>query len=246
MVDIHSHILPNLDDGSESMEESMSMAMIAAQSGINHIVASSHGNYYPYTLEEYKAQFTALQKEINARNIPVTLYPAMEIYMDDQAVSLLECRRLLSINNTKYLLTEFPFEENPERVCRQIAMLQSRQCKVVLAHPERYIFMQKDPELAYLLEEKGCVLQVNKGSILGDFGGRCQELALRMLDDGIARVIATDAHDTKYRSPSADRLVEFLDRRYSPLEIRVWLSENPSRILKDRPTIGLNIDRKEE
>ena len=244
MVDIHSHILPSLDDGAESREEALSMAAIASQSGINHIAASSHGNYYPYTINEYKEQIKILQAEIKAKNIPVTLYPGMEIFMDENTISLLESKQLLSINNTNYLLIEFPFEENPEKVCTYIAALQKKQYNIILAHPERYIFMQKDPELAWYLEERGCVLQLNQGSLLGDFGERCKSLAFRMLNDGIVRVIATDAHDTRYRPPSLGRLMNFLKRGYSSVEIRLWLSENPSRILKDCPTIGLNIDKK--
>lgn len=246
MVDIHSHILPSLDDGAESREEALSMAAVAAQSGINHIVASSHGNYYPYTIEEYKEQFQTLQTELKARSIPVTLYPGMEIFMDEQTIPLLEANQLLTINNTNYLLIEFPFEENPEKVCTYIAALQKKRYNIILAHPERYIFMQKNPGLAWYLEEKGCVLQLNQGSLLGDFGEKSRSLAFRMLNDGIVRVIATDAHDTRYRAPSLSSLVEFLKRGYSPVEIRLWLSENPSRILKGRPTIGLNIDKKEE
>lgn len=245
MVDLHSHILPYIDDGAESMEEAVLMADIAAKNGINHILASSHGNYYPYTMEEYKKYFNNLQSEINSRGIPVKLYPGMEIFMDDQAISLLEEGELLTINNTNYLLIEFPFDEKQEKVCRHIANFKKRKYNIVLAHPERYIFIQKDPELAYYLEEKGCILQVNQGSILGEFGEKCRKTALRMMNDGIVKVIATDAHDTRYRSPSVRRLMHFLKENYSPVEIRLWLSENPSRILKGYPAIGL-YDRKEE
>lgn len=232
MVDIHSHILPSIDDGARTLDEALQIASIAANNGINHIVATSHGNYYPYTLDEYRHSFQRLQYAIRERNIPVTLYPGMEIFMDDQAFSLIDEKKLLTINSTNNILVEFPFEEDPDRVCDSIAKLIKKQYNIVLAHPERYIFIQKDLELAYYLEEMGCVLQVNRGSILGEFGERCRNLAIRMMDDGIVNVIATDAHDTKYRPPSIQKLVKFLERRYSPLEIRLWLSENPSRIIK--------------
>lgn len=246
MVDIHSHILPYIDDGAETTEEALTMAEIAARSGINHIVASSHGNYYPYTINEYRIKLEMFQAEIHKKNIPVTLYPGMEIFINDQALHLLEAGQLLSINYTNYLLIEFPFEENPENVCRYIDKLQNKNYNVILAHPERYIFMQKNPELAWYLEETGCVLQVNKGSLLGAFGEKCRVLAKKMLDDGIVRVIGTDAHDTIDRSPDLGRLMRMLKGEYSPVEIRLWLSENPSRILKGYPTIGLNARKEEE
>lgn len=232
MIDIHSHILPFIDDGARTLDEALQMASMAAQSGINHIVATSHGNYYPYTLDEYRESFDRLQCAIRERNIPVTLYPGMEIFMDDQAISLIEEKKLLTINSTNNLLVEFPFEENPNKVCVYIANLAKKQYNIILAHPERYIFIQKNPELAYYLEEIGCIFQVNRGSILGEFGDKCRNLAIRMMDDGIVKVIATDAHDTRYRTPSVQKLVKFLERRYSPVEIRLWLSENPSRIIK--------------
>lgn len=246
MVDIHSHILHGLDDGPEIMEETIAMVGIAAKNEIHHIVASSHGNYYSYDLQEYQHQFERLQQEIRARQIPVTVYPGMEIFVNGQALHLLEAGQLLSINHTNYLLIEFHFEENPENVCRYIDKLRNKNYNIILAHPERYIFMQKNPELAWYLEETGCVLQVNKGSLLGDFGEKCRTLAKAMMDDGIVRVIGTDAHDTVDRSPDLGRLMRMLKGEYSPVEIRLWLSENPSRILKGYPTIGLNARKEEE
>lgn len=118
MVDIHTHILPGLDDGSRSLEESVDMAVIAAENGLNHIVASSHGNCFPYSMEEYWEQFRNLQSELRNRQIPVTLYPGMEIYLDEDAQELLEKQELLSINNTRNLLVEFPMEEESQNICR--------------------------------------------------------------------------------------------------------------------------------
>jgi len=246
MVDIHSHILPYIDDGAETLEEAVAMAELAADSGINHIVTSSHGNYYSYSLDEYNESFNKFQEILKEKKIPVTLYPGMEIFLDEYAIQLIKQNRLLSLNKTNYILVEFPFEESVKNVCNRIAALQSCQYRIILAHPERYIFVQKDPELAYYLEEQGCVLQVNQGSLMGDFGEKCRQLASRMLNDGIVGVIATDAHDTKYRSPSIHRLLDYLYRNYSPAEIRLWLSENPSRILKGYPTAGVKLDIEKE
>jgi len=246
MVDIHTHILPNIDDGAETLEEAVAMAELAADSGINHIVTSSHGNYNNYSLEEYNESFKKLQEILKEKKIPVKLYPGMEIFLDEFAIPLIKQNRLLSLNKTNYILVEFPFEESVKNVCSRIATLQSWQYRIILAHPERYIFVQKDLELVFYLEEQGCLLQVNQGSLLGDFGEKCRRLAVRMLNDGIVGVIATDAHDTKYRSPSIHRLLDYLYKIYSPAEIRLWLSENPSRILKGYPTAGLKLDIEKE
>ena len=118
MVDLHLHILPGLDDGAEDLETAVRMAKMAAHSGVFHMAATSHGNYYDYTLEEYRESFERLQRELVIRQIPVKLYPGMEIFMDENAGDLLECRELLTLNGTKYVLIEFDFEENVEKVCK--------------------------------------------------------------------------------------------------------------------------------
>ncbi|MCI6997573.1 MAG: hypothetical protein MR936_12495 [Eubacterium sp.] len=239
MVDIHAHVLPGLDDGPGNIEISLKMIKMAADNNVNHIVATSHGNYYPYGLDEYWVAFGNLKEELKNYNIPVTVYPGMEIYMDDSAINMIESKKVLSINRSDYILVEFPFDEYEENVKAGIEMLLNRKYRVILAHPERYIFFQRSPGLAYNLEKKGCIMQMNQGSLLGYFGGECNRLALRMLNDGIIHMIATDAHDLKYRSYDLRRLMLWLQKYYQPELIHLWLSENPSRILKGYDIIRL-------
>lgn len=239
MVDIHAHILPGLDDGAVSLSEAVEMARMAAASGIHHMAATSHGNFYGYTLEEYGKSFDNLRKALKEEEIPLKLYPGMEIFLDETAFILLEKGELLSINETDYLLVEFAFDEDPGKVVNRIHRLQRRGNRVILAHPERYIFVQKDPELAYFLAEEGCLLQVNGGSILGDFGKNCNRLSRRFLEDGIAGLIASDSHDPQYRVPSATGICDCLEKYFPPEAVKLWMSENPSRILKGYPSLSL-------
>ena len=116
MVDLHTHILPHLDDGAFDLETSVRMADLAARSGVFHMVATSHGNYYDYTLEEYRENFERLQAELRDREIPVKIYSGMEIFMDEKAADLLDLGELLTLNGTRYVLVEFNFEENVEKV----------------------------------------------------------------------------------------------------------------------------------
>lgn len=232
MVDIHAHIIPGLDDGSENMEESLKMAEIAVSQGIFHMAASSHGNYYPYTLEKYYDNFSRLKNELKKNNIPLKIYPGMEIFMTEEAIRFLKKKELLSLNHTKYFLVEFPFDESTENVLRRLESLKNIGYQIVLAHPERYLFIQKDEELAYYLAEELCILQVNARSVLGDFGESCRRLSCQMLEDGIVSVIATDTHDSVNRPPVVSDTVKLLRRMYPETLLHLWLSENPSRILK--------------
>ena len=97
MVDIHSHILPSLDDGSRSLEESLQMARQAVSSGIRHMAATSHGNFYDYTLEDYRKVLRKTQEAFTTEEIPLKLYPGMEIFLDEDAFFLLEKKKLLSL-----------------------------------------------------------------------------------------------------------------------------------------------------
>lgn len=232
MVDIHSHILPGLDDGAETLEDAVHMAEAAVASEIYHMAATSHGNLYSYTLEDYRKAFGKLQRALAERKIPLKLYSGMEIFLNEDAFNRLNKGELLSLNRTDYLLVEFDFEEWTANVVRWIQKLLNQDYRIVLAHPERYIFLQKDPELAYYLEEQGCVLQLNAGSIAGDFGRNCEELSWQFLRDGIAGAVATDTHDRKYRSPDIRNVVRLLTQELGPVETKLLLSENPSRILK--------------
>lgn len=246
MVDIHSHILPYLDDGAQNMEEAITMAEMAAGSGINHMVTSCHGNYFPYTLEEYWEQFEKFQTILKQRQIPLKLHSGMEIFVDRDVTPLLERKELLTLNGTNYVLVEVPFEDSIGNVQKNIEKVSKKGYNTVLAHPERYHFIQKDPEFAYYLEETGCILQLNQGSLTGDFGAGVRNLALQLLRDGVVSVIATDAHDARYRTPSTRRLLEFLRKNYSEAQVHLWLSENPSRILKGYPVIRAYTDGEEK
>ena len=246
MVDIHSHILPGLDDGARSIEEAVNMARIAVDSGIYHMAATSHGNYYPYSIEQYMDSFGFLQETLAEQGIPLKLYSGMEIFVDDRAIKLLKGRKLLTLNNTDYILIEFDFEERVSNVLRWIHKIQNMGYRIVLAHPERYIFIQNDLELAFFLEETGCVLQVNGGSLLGNFGKDCQYIAGKLMRNGIVGVLATDAHDTRYRFPDLRVLWGFMSHNESSVTAKLLLSENPSRILKGYEVLRREHDKGKE
>ncbi len=237
MVDIHTHILPGLDDGAESMETAISMAAIAAGEGIRHMAASSHGNYYPYTIEDYYHAFSKLQTAIEERGIPLKLYPGMEIFLDDDVLEQVEKGQLLTLNHTNYLLVEFDFDESVRNVIRRLSELWAGGYRVILAHPERYRFIKNDRELVYYLAEQDCVFQINAGSLWGSFGEAARRLSGWLLSEGLVSVVATDAHDAVYRPPAVKDTERRLWDRYPEEQVHLWLSENPGRILKGHPVI---------
>ncbi|MBR3645134.1 MAG: hypothetical protein IKN54_01830 [Lachnospiraceae bacterium] len=239
MVDIHSHILPMLDDGSGSFEETIEMLSIAQHYNVRHIVASSHGNMeqYPYEVERYKEAFKRLQDKIRHRDMRVRIYPGMEIMLGDdtsvaEVISKLKSGQLLTINDTDYVLVEVPFTVSTRYITEHTQPLIDAGYKVILAHPERYHVIKARPERAEELVGSGLILQVNAGSIADVFGRECRQAALQMLDMDMAQIIATDAHDTRRRSHNMNGAMDMLESRYDDDMIHMWLSENPSRVLK--------------
>ena len=161
MIDIHTHILPNIDDGARSIEETFNLIREAKNAGFEAIVLTSHykEGYYETDTKEREVWVNAIYENLRAKNIDVKIYLGNEIYMSDNIIKLLEDEKASTINDTSYVLFELPLDEEPENLYDKIH--QMKQCKIVpiLAHPERYKFVQKDPDLLYELIENGVLIQ---------------------------------------------------------------------------------------
>lgn len=238
MIDIHTHILPNLDDGADSIEESLAMAELAADSGTRGIVASSHGNLGGYTLKDYFQAFMNFRKILKEERIPLEVYPGMEVFMDEHAIERLKKEELLTINNTEYVLVEFSFQEHLWVVNEYLQVLLEEGFIPVVAHLERYDCIQNHPQAAYKWAENGCALQVNKGSLLGAFGSKVKEISRSLLAHNLVHVIASDAHSSESRNPSMGNIYRFLDEMVSERYRDVLLWDNPSRILSGKEILS--------
>ena len=238
MFDLHMHILAGLDDGAESMEESLEMAQMAVRSGILGAAASSHANLYRGAKKSagigaYVTAFNKLKQRLAAEKIPLTLYPAMEIRADRHAAVLLQTGKLLTINQSRYPLVEFYFDCRPGYMSERLDMIRAAGYTPILAHPERYDCIRQNPGILYELHEKGIILQVNKGSILGHFGSGVRHTARWMLMHRLAGLVASDAHNTYSRTPDMEALVQWMEINLGMDSVRILLDENPRAILSD-------------
>lgn len=233
MIDLHTHILPGIDDGSRNLEESLEMCRIAAVGGTRGIVATSHGNLgpKPLTPEDYKNAYRLLKQELVRADIPIRLYSGMEIFMTADVVSGLRAGELLTLNETKYILIEFDFREEPWMAEEYLHMLEEAGYTPVIAHVERYYFIQREPEIIYDWVQRGYVIQVNKGSPLGAFGKKERDIAISLLEHNLVHVIASDAHGTQHRTPNMTNIVRFLGETIGNKYRNLVLNENPARIL---------------
>lgn len=243
MIDIHCHILPGVDDGSTGLDASVEMARMAADSGVTDIIATPHCNLPGKGPKNYRDRAltegcTRLQQTLDRLGIPLRIHPGAEVFCTPELPELLDRGMLQSLNNGRYLLAEFFFDESLSYMDRVLAAIQLRGYTPVLAHPERYDAVQQDPYIIRRWFESGYLIQVNKGSVLGRLGQRAQRCAGWLLERGLVHAAASDAHSPQLRTPHMEQLRELLETEYSPLCARLLLEENPRRILENRPPVG--------
>lgn len=241
MIDIHCHLLPGFDDGAEDLREAQIMAAMAVDSGVDGIVVTPHFRGAADTARQDTAVidrlFETLQQEFAHTDLPLTLYKGAEILCLPETPELAAKGLLPTLAGTRYLLTEFYFDEDFDSINERLAELAADGLVPVVAHPERYGAIQQNPRRLFDWFETGYVLQLNKGSVLGAFGPRVEQTAAFMLDNGIAHLVASDAHGIDRRTPHMTALREHLEEHYDPEYIRILLHRNPRRLVENRPMV---------
>lgn len=241
MVDLHCHILPDMDDGARDSREAIAMAQLALERGTTRLVATPHcqsgGSEQVLAATEY------LRQQLQCLQLPLKLYAGMEIFATEATARLLQEGKLLTLNGSRYPLVEFDFEGDEQRPGKLLAQLTEAGYRPVVAHPERYSYIQQNPRLLNDWVDMGCLLQLNKGSFAGHFGPVCQELAFGLVARGYAGAVASDAHGFRRRSPRLEQLWDILSHNFSPRAAQVLLQTNPMKILRDEPINTPRLDR---
>jgi protein-tyrosine phosphatase len=204
LIDIHCHILPDVDDGAVDMEESLAMAEKAAADGIRIIVATPHtlNGRYINPSDKVMAQVRNLQSFLLKAKSEINIVPGAEIHFCLNLKERILSREALTLNDTgKYLLVEFPFQTLPPQYREELFRLKIEGITPIIAHPERNAVFQQHPEMLEELVAAGCLLQITAMSITGGFGEDVMECAANMLKFRMAHIIATDAHSAGNRSP---------------------------------------------
>jgi protein-tyrosine phosphatase len=242
MIDIHCHILPDFDDGAESLEEALDMARMAAATGVTDIVATPHFQGEPGTLELLplmQRQFRVLSSALTQAHIPVQLHPGAEVLCLPDTISLAVAHQLPTLAGTNYVLSEFYFDESYSFMDETLSEIADCGYKPVIAHPERYDVIQRDPRLLHRWARQGFVIQMNKGSVLGSFGSRVEQTANEILAMGLAHLFASDAHSCERRTPNMEGLYRWTEEFCDEECARMLLVENPGQILQGLPIVAL-------
>lgn len=235
MIDLHTHVLPGLDDGAPDLEASVGIAEQAAADGVQTLVATPHiREDYDVDPAELAGRASDLERHLHGRGIGVRVLPGGEVAMTRAAELDDEQLRMVSIaGGTRYVLLETPYGGVPAGFEEAVFMLQVRGYTALIAHPERSESFQADPERLAQLVARGSLLQVTASALTGGFGRQIGRFALELVERGYAHVIATDVHrPTGRRSSLADARQALADRGLG--ELAEWMTAAvPERIVAD-------------
>ncbi len=246
-TDIHSHFIYSVDDGSKSIEQTLLMLQQAADNNFRRLAATPHVN--DLMNEEVSRQifdnFYEIQKLLVEHKIPLQISLASELFFNPSMHNWIEYDWATYNNRQKYLLFELPFYDSPSGVGDFIFNCRLKGLTPILAHPERYSYLQDGPQILVNWQQQGCLMQMNAGSIIGQFGQKVGEFSRKLLKANMIQIIASDAHDHEFRSyeivrEAEDDLKEFLPEEY----IQEIFRDNPRRIFEDQDTVTRDIDLK--
>lgn len=242
MIDIHCHILPGIDDGARTVEESLDLAREAVREGIRTIIATPHhmnGRYKnPKHLIENKVN--ELNSRLKAEEIDIEVLAGQESAIHGEMVKGYEKGEILPLNGTQYVFVELPAGHVPRYTEKMLYELQLRGLIPIIVHPERNQEIFERPDLLYALIEKGALGQLTASSIAGIFGKKIKNFSEQLVEANLVHFIASDAHNLGKRSFYMQQAFDHLDTRYGT-DMVYFFQENAellvegSNIFKDVP-----------
>lgn len=207
-VDIHSHLIPGIDDGADSIETSLKLIRQLQALGYKHLITTPHvmSDLYPNTKQSILQGLEHLQKAVKAAEIDIEISAAAEYYMDEYFENIIRNDEILALPGNR-VLVEMSFVTAPPNLFHYIFKLQTKGYRPILAHPERYLFLKKNYHEYARLKEYGCEFQLNLLSLTGYYGKPSQELAFKLLKNKMIDYLGTDLHHERHAA-ALHRLLE--------------------------------------
>jgi protein-tyrosine phosphatase len=226
MVDVHCHILPGLDDGPDTMEESLAMAESAIADGITHVVATPHSSsQFPFDYPRVQRLREELQGELGDR---LKLATGCDLHINPENLGSLRFdARRFCINQHDCLLVEFNEISIPPAMDQTLHELQLLGLRPVITHPERNAIICRQPERLRGWARLGCYVQVTAGSLTGSFGPRAQEDSLCWIAEGLVHIVASDAHNTRRRPLRLRAAYDLVQEQFGEAKARALFVQNP-------------------
>jgi protein-tyrosine phosphatase len=237
MIDLHSHILPGIDDGSSSLAMSLEMARIAVGDGIRIMACTPH--IYPGLYPNHKAGIVAardaLQAALDENSIPLQLTTGADVHLVPGVLEGLRAGTIASLHNTRYVLLEPSHHVAPPRFAESVFQLVTHGYVPVITHPERLTWIKDHFKMMTQLTRQGAWLQVTAGALTGMFGPGPKYWAERFVGEGFTHIVATDAHSSTRRVPVLSQGLAVAERLLGTHEAQQLVQGRPAALMSNLP-----------
>jgi protein-tyrosine phosphatase len=239
MIDLHSHILPGVDDGAAELEAALAMARASVADGVGVLACTPHilPGLFHNSGPEIRLAVARLQEELDAHDIPLRLVTGADNHVIPDFVPALRRGHLLSIADTRYVLVEPPHHSAPPRLGDLLFGIMTAGYVPIVTHPERLTWIETHYDLIADLARRGVWMQITAGALTGSFGRRAKYWGERMLCEGLAHIIATDAHDMTSRPPILSQGYACAERLVGQEEAERLVQTRPLAILENKPPL---------
>lgn len=235
-IDLHCHLLPELDDGSESIEETKEMLQIAYREGIRTIFATPH--FHPKRgisdAETVLKQFAVVYRMMKQEFPDMEMYEGNEIYYRQDIVDRLRQGELLTLANSGYVLIEFSTMDDAGYIKEGVNNLLRAGFYPIIAHVERYENVIYDVSFMEELVDAGAYIQVNTDSVLGGSGGKIKRILRKMMKNNMVHFLGTDAHSAGTRAPYMEKCAKYLEKKCGEETVKKMLYENPLMVIENK------------
>lgn len=233
MIDFHSHIIHGIDDGAKSLDMSLEMLKISESEGVEYICATPHfiSEEFEITREDYIEKLNNLVMASKEVNFKIKILPGLEIYMHPNLPKLYKEKKIWGINDSEYLLIELPMGQFPiytEDVFYELMLLGA---KPILAHPERNTKIMKNHDLITNLIKQGVLMQINSGSLLGDYGKEVKKTAEQFITMNMVHILGSDGHNMTSRKTKLKAAYEIVEDKNKV--VYNWILENQTNIINN-------------
>ena len=229
MIDFHSHILPQTDDGSISIEETINILKEAKQVGFTKVISTSH--YLEGYYESNQKERNELLEKIKQENVEVELYLGSEIYISENMIEFLKDKKASSINDSRYVLFELPMGNETMLAKEMIYRLIENNYVPIIAHPERYSYVQDNPEYVEELLQMGAMFQANYGSIIGLYGKKAEKTVKKLLKENLIQFLGSDVHGEEHVYVLMPKILKKLKKIISSEKLEEITNINPQKVL---------------
>ena len=236
MIDIHTHIIPSIDDGSKSVEETFELFKEAAEAGFTDIILTPHyiNGYYETNTNIREYWVKSLQETLNKLEIPIRVFVGNEIYICENMDELISNNIVSPLNNSKYILFELPMNTNVAYLEKIIFRIINIDKIPILAHPERYSYVQKDISIIEKLRQQGVLFQAKYGSIVGLYGDDTRKTLEKLLKKDLIDFVASDVHIKKSIYTVVDDAKKRLKKIIGNDKLEKLTTYNPQKIILNK------------